>query len=273
MKKFLKSLSVFKVITIMMIVIAVCVVIMCPFHVLFAAAGMHAMLWLSPIDSERTKSLGGLTYTKNRYGNVGRARKKPINRKTIAQVSWRALFTIVIRAYKILSRANQDAWSALAMQIPRRSRLGSNTVFLSGQALFNSLNLYLSACGQPLIAAAPDVALNVVQPNAPFSVAVNLTPGTEDFTLTLSYRLPIDSMLLVWSTGVVSPAKQFVRNYKLIGVLDSTFATPGSIMSLYLAKFGVMPLVGDSVWFQIQMVDSTTGFHATKQITSTIAAL
>jgi hypothetical protein len=263
MKEFFKNLKSKKLILFVLSLAALLAVIVFMPHFAFAAGAVKAVLWISPDFSELSKSRGGATFSKNHYGNFSRKKVKGINRNSPAQAVVRANFSTNIKAWKDLSRLNIDSWNLLAPQIPIRGKL-ARTIYYTGEVLYNSLNRYLSSVGQPSIESAPNINANNVASMVGSSVVVNTTPGTEDITITLSAVPATGFFVTVWASGIVSNGISYMKKYKMIGVLDSTFASPGSIKAMYLSVFDQMPATGETVWFQLQQVDGATGFHSLK---------
>lgn len=77
-------------------------------------------------------SIAGNTFARNRYGNYVRARTKPVNPKTAAQIAVRsALAYLTDRWGRTLTIAQRAAWNLYAANVAMKNRLGES-IFLSG---------------------------------------------------------------------------------------------------------------------------------------------
>src|ERR1035441_5395393 len=96
----------------------------------------------------------GLYVSQNgRYGQISRALVIPANPQTPAQMSVRAILTRVSARWRSLQESQRAAWRAAASGVQSASRLGSGP--LTGQQLFNKINLALSRFGQDQVDAPP----------------------------------------------------------------------------------------------------------------------
>lgn len=94
------------------------------------------MLCRSHIHSELSGSIGGITYTHNRYGSIiGRSRVVPVNVNSTALEIARANFSASVTNWKKLTEVQQQSWIDFAAGTPWKNKLG-DTVFLTGQAMY-----------------------------------------------------------------------------------------------------------------------------------------
>jgi len=94
------------------------------------------MLALSHLFTSMRNSVGGITYTANRYASiVGRARIKPVNPSSNAQELMRTQFNAAVAGWKALSDAERIAWTNFAKDTPWFNALGQQ-VALTGQAMY-----------------------------------------------------------------------------------------------------------------------------------------
>lgn len=94
------------------------------------------MLALSHIFTSMRNSVGGITYTANRYASiVGRARIKPVNPSSLVQELMRTNFNAAVAGWKALDPAERTAWSNFAKDTPWWNALGEE-IALTGQAMY-----------------------------------------------------------------------------------------------------------------------------------------
>lgn len=94
------------------------------------------MLCRSHIHSDLSGSIGGITYTHNRYGSIiGRARVVPVNVNTTYLERQRSAFSASVANWKKLTAVQQQSWIDFAAGTPWTNKLGE-TVFLTGQAMY-----------------------------------------------------------------------------------------------------------------------------------------
>lgn len=94
------------------------------------------MIGRSHLFSDMRNSVGGITYTANRYAAiVGRARICPVNVNSNPLELMRTNFCASVTDWKGLTDAQRDAWSAYAANTPWTNALGER-VYLTGQAMY-----------------------------------------------------------------------------------------------------------------------------------------
>lgn len=94
------------------------------------------MLATSHIFSAMANSVGGITYTRNRYGSiVGRAKAMPVNPSSLFQELMRTNFNASVAGFKGLTEAQRIAWTNFAKDTPWMNALGED-IRLTGQAMY-----------------------------------------------------------------------------------------------------------------------------------------
>lgn len=89
------------------------------------------MLLLSDRFTQATGSVGGSTFSHNRFGLYVRARRKPVNTNTSYQQTVRGHFSTASSQWRGLTAEQRAAWDAWAAATPVVNSLGQ-TVFLTG---------------------------------------------------------------------------------------------------------------------------------------------
>lgn len=102
-------------------------------------------------------SLGGTTYSRNRYGSYTRNRTVPVNPNSPLQARARAIFQTAVTAWQTMTGIQRTAWNNWAAATPWLNKAGE-TVHLTGQVAF--MRHYTAQCAGYFPAAA-DVAFYV----------------------------------------------------------------------------------------------------------------
>lgn len=87
-------------------------------------------------ESDVRGSMGGITYSRNRFGAYRRARVSPVNPNSARQQAARGRFTFMTSLWSsLLTLAQRTAWNQYADAVPVLNRLG-DSVKLSGFNMF-----------------------------------------------------------------------------------------------------------------------------------------
>ena len=113
------------------------------------------MLFTSPVYSQASGSIAGITYSHNRGGMYTRARVTPTDPSSQRQQAMRTAMG-VLAAYwgQTLSGAQRAAWNLYADNVPWLNPMGQS-IFLTGQQHFNRVNTVRLQLGFTLEADAP----------------------------------------------------------------------------------------------------------------------
>lgn len=138
-------------------------------------------LIVHPEGTQVSGSIGGTTFSHNRFGAYKRNRSIPVNPNTARQVAVRnAVRAITIAWANTLTQALRDAWQVYAANVPWTNRLGQS-VFLTG------LNMYVRTNTPRVQNAIPrvDVAPTIFDlATAELELAVTASAATQDLTIT-----------------------------------------------------------------------------------------
>ena len=221
---------------------------------------------------DQTGRLGGVVFGKNKFGYYLKTFKPPVNPKSPGQQDVRSFFSAASKAWAAMTSAQITAWNDIAPTISYVKK--GITYSLTGFNLFVKLNRNLQDVGQPFYQdISRDTMISPPDLNGS-SVAINTTPGTADITLTLPAALDVNTMAIVYATPVLKNSRQpNWKQLRVIGTIDNTFITPGSIKTQYLAKFATMPATGDLVGFSVMPVNITSGLTNSKVYMTAIGAL
>jgi hypothetical protein len=114
-----------------------------------------AKILFGGVVSDARKKLGGIVFTKGRFGAVVRKKVSPVQPRSNAQRGVRANFTGNSKAWSgTLTSAQRQAYINLAAANPKKDRFG-NSMTLTGAQLFNSLSRNLHTCALNPLTTAP----------------------------------------------------------------------------------------------------------------------
>lgn len=220
------------------------------------------MKYTSSLVNDARGKLGGIVGSKNTSGNFLRRSNVPCDPKTPIQTRTRYLMAMIAQQWRSNARISYSSWKALAIQLPRVNKLGKPYTMSAFQC-FMFLNLGLVNQGLAMVLIPPDIALNQF-PNI-LSAYFNIvcTPGNEDIKFNVSAVLPSNCIWILESTGPVSPGVSYPKNFKYFGSLPNSFITGDSVLNLYIAKFGNIPLTGQLVYFRVRVMNAVAGFVST----------
>jgi hypothetical protein len=115
------------------------------------------MLFTSPVYSQASGSIAGITYSHNRGGMYTRARVTPTDPSTALQQIMRAAMGVLAPYWgNTLTPAERDAWRLYADNVPWTNPLGQS-IFLTGQQHFLRTNTVRIQFGEAILDAAPTV--------------------------------------------------------------------------------------------------------------------
>jgi hypothetical protein len=156
------------------------------------------MIYKSPILSEASGSLAGLTFSRNKGGAYVRARVVPTNPGSIEQEKVRdAMKQLSAQWRDVLTTAQRDAWTGYALATPVKNALGE-WKFITALAHYVRSNSQRSTLGLAVINDAPSV------PGMPdFTPAVVTVAAATDiasiaFTNTDEWAIAIGGFLTVY---------------------------------------------------------------------------
>jgi hypothetical protein len=111
-------------------------------------------LFRSDRVTQASGSIGGTTFSHNRFGMYFRARRSPVNPNTTFQQSQRDAFAAASAGWRALTDAQRADWNAYAAATPVTNALGE-TCFLAGAGQFVATNAFSLRLGLTLVTAAP----------------------------------------------------------------------------------------------------------------------
>jgi len=199
--------------------------------------------------------IGGHVITKNRAGYAMRTKVTPSNPNTQYQANVRSRLVAISQAWSSLTEAQRLAWNN-AVDAFKKTNVFGDLVTPSGFNLYQRLNNNLVTIGIAVI-DTPPLPEAVGAMTSMSLAAVNATGA---ITLTFAPAIGAGDTFKVFATTSINPGKSFVKNqFRLIGTIDSTDASPLDIKTMYDAKFGAVGAAGQKIFVQVVGVNKTTG--------------
>jgi hypothetical protein len=182
------------------------------------------------LDVPQSGSVGGVTSSRNRYGQYRRTRAIPVQPRTPAQVAVRANLTSLAQLWQSLSGEARAAWGAWALLHPRTDSLGQSNC-MSGFQAYVSVNARLLQLDNTTNPVPPDP---VTFPGTPIT-------GVEATTqsIILAGERPSPTWrLLAYAAPPQSCGVQFVSDYRFVKSFSTTPTGDMDLFPEYFAKWG-----------------------------------
>ena len=209
-------------------------------------------------------SIGGTTYSRNRFGAYMRFRAIPVASGSQAALEAKNRLAVQSIAWQSQSVADRLAWQSWAQSHPVTDTLGNSQV-LTGHQAFVALNCRIDKAGDTVIAVPPTAA----PPDPLLTLSATWDIGAGDFAITFT-ATPLAATERLWIQAAVvsSPGVNYVTNLlKLVSVSALAQATGLDLESAIESRFGTLQ-VGDVVHLRIQVYESTTGLLSGARIVS-----
>lgn len=208
-----------------------------------------------PIVAAASGSIGGTTFSHNRYGMYARNRSIPVVSTTPDALNAKARMATISQQFQSLTAAQKLAWAAWCTTNPGLNRLGQQ-ITLSPNAAYCSLNTRLHYLGvasivDPPLEPAPVALLTLVQ-------VCDLGATTFDLAYTAT---PLAAADKLWIRSCVTDSSgiNWVQNLlRLVGVSAAAQASPFDHQTLVEARFGTLQ-EGQTVHTQVAIVDGANG--------------
>lgn len=215
------------------------------------------------LDVPQSGSVGGVTSSRNRYGQYRRTRANPVNPASSFQQAVRARMQLNSDAWKAITATQREGWGALGGQYQRYDALGQ-AYDLTGFAAFCSVNNNRLQAGDAVLADAPLYA-----PPAPITT---VTPTATSASLSIAFTvtpLAAGERIFISCSPMRSAGRTFESDFRLITVSAAAAASPSNILAAYQARFGT-PVTGSRIFVSVQRY--LNGFLSTPILTSVVVA-
>lgn len=205
-----------------------------------------ARVKLSPIFTQVSGSIGGMTIQRNKFGVSLRQKPLPLNIGSVAQYNVRQLITSIQHAWQELTDAQRLQWNRY-LDFSGQTIKRDKSVKLSGHALYIKYQLFRLLSGYALltdITYVPMPAVPVIQ-----EMTLELGVFQIEFSSAVDYS---DYFFLLKLTTPRNENKAFSRRglrFMKVTPADNQWF---EIQTSYIAAFGVLPPVPHFVHYTIQ---------------------
>jgi len=188
------------------------------------------MLFKSQVLTQASGSVGGLTYSHNRFGMYTRARTVPVNPNSSRQQAMRMYLDSVVTYWtETLTEAERESWRVYAANVPVVNKLG-DTVNLTGQQQFIRSGVPWLLAGKDLadIATAPTTFDTGDPGNLTFTI---ITAATNVAIITVTgapaWAADDDAGLLAFFGNPQNPSVSFYKSpFRFGGFVPGDSGTP-----------------------------------------------
>lgn len=202
-------------------------------------------------------SIGGDTFSQNRYGTYVRRRAIPTIVRTIYTEQVRNAFSVCSQAWQTLTQEQQDMWKTWAQENPITDKFGEQQI-LSGHSAFIKLNSRIVRLGYdwkqlpPGKTAPPNIEVLALSSMSDTKIEVNTTPSTLDTDLRLQIFAHVSD----------TPGAHFIENkMRVIKVTMKTDDDPINLKPDLEARFGTLQKKW-IVYFRAYTLDIETGLKS-----------
>lgn len=193
------------------------------------------------LDVPQSGSLGGVTSSRNRFGQYRRSRSTPINPNSANQAVVRSRMSLNAAAWRDLTANQRAGWGSLGSMMTRADSLGQ-AYTLSGFQAFLSVNNNRLCAGDAVATDAPALST----PDALATATLTLTAASFSLAYTVT-PLPTGTKLLLFASPQRSAGRNYEGDYRLIKVSSAAAASPLVALTEYTARLGV-PVVGNKIF-------------------------
>jgi hypothetical protein len=172
-------------------------------------------------------SIGGSTYSRNRYGAYVRSRVVPVNPQSALQAAVRSTFSELVARWSLLTPAQRTAWSEYAAATPRTDALGQ-PITLTGRAVFIGNNALRIQSGLAVVQDGP-TTFTLPELTTPELTITAGDPISVAFTAADAWTTPTGGGLSLFVTPAKSPQTEFCKGpYRYAGTILGAATSPSS---------------------------------------------
>jgi hypothetical protein len=230
-----------------------------------------AKVLYGPTVAQMSGSVGGATFSRNRYGTYIRRRGHPTKVTSSYAEAAKSRLTELSRSWAGLTAGNRLAWGTWAANNPVVDKLGEKQV-LSGISAYIRVNaIYMQVIGTTLL-VPPTL-------NNPLGFeGITLTADIGEGGVKIEYEptpLTGTNRLIYWSCVTDSPAQGYVTNLlRLTGWSSPAVVSPYDCETEIINRHGPLQ-VGQELWVEVGVFNGTSGLRsrclrAHKTVVSTV---
>lgn len=205
--------------------------------------------------AQASGAMGGIVYSRNRYGAYIRARSIPVKSMTAPALAAKARLSTISQGFQSLTSAQKSAWSTWAETNPVVDVFGEKQV-LSGAAAYIGINTRLNLLSVAPISVPPLVTAPIALKT--LSLTGDIGAGNFGAVFTTS---PLAASTVLWIKACVldSPGISYVQNLlKLVDFSGAAQASPYDFQTALESRFGTLQ-VGQVVVAEIAVASTVTG--------------
>jgi len=204
--------------------------------------------------TQMSGSIAGNTFARNRSGNYVRARTKPVNPNSAAQITCRSGIAQIVAYWNDIVTPNERiAWSTYANAVAFKNKLGETT-YLSGFNHFVRYNaIYLRQAG--LIEASGPSVLALPAQDSTVSVVAKVTGNNLEITYDAGAEwqsIPGSQMIIWCGQPQLATRNFFAGPWKLAGGIAIGQANPKVISAPYTL------ILGQKIWIYARILIAPT---------------
>jgi hypothetical protein len=212
------------------------------------------MKYLSGIAATASGSLGGITASRNRYGQYFRRRAVPVNPNTDLQVTVRAAMRAAVDYWtNTLADADRALWNVYAANTPMLGKLGQVQT-LSGQTMM--VRTFIAAVAAGLdggsYAGAP-TTFDLGAFTAPVTTATVASGLSVAFTAADDWAGEANSKLLLFEGRPQNASRAFFKGpWRFLGMVSGAVSPPTSPEIFATLPFAIE--AGQIVWVRSRVL-------------------
>lgn len=228
-----------------------------------------ARISFGDIVTAMSGSVGGVTYSRNRYGAYKRNKAMPVNPRTALQQVVRNNFTTLSQLWNTLTAAQRTAWKEFADSLilsPGQNRLDAMPEFIR-------CNAARIQAGLSTITAAPTTFVNATPPDAASTIAT-ITAASG---LSLAYDNTNAALGEVGGAFLVyqGPNRELTQNhrrgFRYVGKIVGAGTPPTSPFVVAAANLPYLPVVGKNMWIRVIAVRADSRVSGDTVVQDTVA--
>lgn len=208
------------------------------------------MKFKSPIYTQVSGSIGGLTYAHNKGGMYCRGRGLPTNPNTARQQLMRSVMTNLVMAWEALTVLQRTSWDTYAANVTVMGKLG-DPIYISGQNHFIRSNAPRMQVTQTTMGFAVPITLATIVtaptiyntgPGPVSNTGMTFSTGDIDMVFTLGSAAPVAGVMLLYIGLPQNDGKTF---YKAPYQLAATTPVAGAATT---GDFAAIDSTDDELW-------------------------
>ena len=204
-----------------------------------------ARVKFSPIVTNISGSVGGVTFQRNKFGHTMRQKPLPTFTPSVSQLAVRTHMATVQRAWQALTDAQRTQWNRF-LDFSGQTIKHDKSVLLTGHTLFLKYQLLRLTGGHTLLATIEYVSM----PSVPDFKEFNYVAGTLNFVVLNPIVATTTGFML--KVSVPRPPAKVFSNKGLRKMFVSFSNTDTfNINYPYIEAFGIPPAVGDTLHYSI----------------------